>query len=95
MYDVLKFLMSGVFRRGEHYLYKSRRCSSLFMQDQTLYSIIFLTIDFSRYWSIMERAPFFELKPNPMAIKSLYNTDQGLFPEGKSAQRMTNWLHDL
>lgn len=43
----------------------------------------------------MEHAPFFELKPNPMAIKSLYNTDQGLFPKGKSAQRMTNWLHDL
>lgn len=33
----------------------------------------------------MEHAPFFELKPNPMAIKSLYNTDQGLFPKGKSA----------
>lgn len=29
--------------------------------------------------------PLFRLKPNPTAIKSLYNADQGLFPLGKYA----------
>lgn len=94
MYDVLKFLMSGVFRRDEHYLYNSRRCSSLFMQDQTLYSTLFLTIEFSRYWSMMEHAPFFELKPNHMAVKKVQTTsflDRILGSYGLCARETEVW----
>lgn len=69
--------------RDAHGLHKSRCCSNLCRKDP--YALTYHPV--LRFWSTMAFAPppLFELKPNPTAIKSLYNTDQGLFPKGKNA----------